>query len=330
MSISVYNDGETIEVAIESIVRDENQPRKHFDEDAISVLANSIENDGLIQNIAVRPTGDGKFIIVAGERRFRAFQKLNQKDSNKWNKLNCVVRLVDDEQALNLALLENIQREDLLPLERAEAVQEYKDRNKFKTQKELAKHLGMSEQNLSNLLKLNKLTDSIKDEIRNNKSYTFHDLIPVASKNKENNQLEMFEKLKRKIEDPDGKTEQEDKKSAQNKASLSDEEKAKVYLKLLLPRCPGDVEKISKASDETFEEQKFNIARIVKHSLECLEKLSEIENAISLDLNKKHSVKELKDALDKLIQQDPKNDNEAEQASEPTVEMFEEAEEKGE
>ena len=98
-----YLDGQTIAVRLEDIELDENQPRKQIDEDALNVLVQSIKSEGLIQNIAVRPIEGGKFKIVAGERRFRAFRELS-KENPKWNKVNAVIRLVDDRQALNLAL----------------------------------------------------------------------------------------------------------------------------------------------------------------------------------------------------------------------------------
>ncbi len=159
-----YVDGQTIEVRLEDIELDENQPRKQIDADALNVLVHSIKSEGLIQNIAVRPIEGGKFKIVAGERRYRAFKELSKEDS-KWNTVNAVIRLVDDRQALNLALLENIHRQDLLPIERARAIKEYGERNGSEKQKMLAEKVGMSASNLSNLLKMLSFDKDIIEEI---------------------------------------------------------------------------------------------------------------------------------------------------------------------
>src|SRR5262249_16786475 len=93
------------------------QPRTRMNPDALAELSESIKSQGVVQPILVRPAGDGQFEIIAGERRFRAAQMAGLTD------VPVVVRDVPDESALAMALIENIQREDLNPLEEAQGVQ---------------------------------------------------------------------------------------------------------------------------------------------------------------------------------------------------------------
>ncbi len=293
-----YEDRQAVEISLEDIVRDENQPRRHFDPEAIEALAQSIENEGLVQNIVVRPVEGGKFKIVAGERRFRAYQKLSkEKDGGKWSKIPAVVREVDGQTALNLALLENIHREDLLPIERAEALLEYKERNGIKQGKDLADKIVMSPQNVSNILKLNRLDPQIKDEVRKSKDYSLRELIKVASKRKQEDQIELFNALKSRIE-------KSRRRGADGKAEQTEEEKALKRVHFF-NRIAAALEGISANQEEGFEACKYSAARMVLFSLKCLEKLSKVEGFPAIDLSKKQSLKAVVDALDKMVKADP-------------------------
>lgn len=211
--------GQAIEISLEDIVTDGYQPRRHFDIEAVAALANSIENEGLIQSIVVRPVKRGKFVIISGERRYRAYQELYQRNNGgKWSKIPAVVREVDGQTALNLALLENIHREDLLPIERAEALLEYKERNGIKQGKDLADRIGMSPQSVSNILNLDRLAPQIKDEVRKSRDYSLRELIKIASKKKAEDQIELFNALKSRIENAG-------QKRARGKAVPAEEEK---------------------------------------------------------------------------------------------------------
>ena len=101
---------------IEQLVRGAFQPRQHFDEEALEELAASIRSQGLMQPLVVRPLGAG-FEIIAGERRWRAAQRAGL------DRVPVLVRTLDDQSALALALIENVQREDLSPLEEAAALE---------------------------------------------------------------------------------------------------------------------------------------------------------------------------------------------------------------
>jgi len=110
-------DGNVQRVPIELVAPNPNQPRRDFDETALLELAQSIERDGIIQPIIVRKSGDRQFQIIAGERRWRAAKIAGLKE------VPVIVRNADDQQVLELAIIENIQREDLNPIELAIAFQ---------------------------------------------------------------------------------------------------------------------------------------------------------------------------------------------------------------
>lgn len=138
-----------------------NQPRQHFDEQALQALANSIAASGLMQPIVVRPASDGSgsYQIIAGERRWRAAQIAGI------SQLPAVIREVDDQTAAEFALIENLQREDLNPIERAEAFQRLIDEFQL-THQEIAQRVGLDRSSVTNHLRLIELDDSIKSAIQ--------------------------------------------------------------------------------------------------------------------------------------------------------------------
>lgn len=131
------------------------QPRSRMDEGALHELAASISVHGLIQPILVRPDGSGRFEIIAGERRWRAAQLAGL------DQVPVIQREVADEQALSIALIENIQREDLNPLEEAQAIQRLIDEFHF-THERCAEAIGRSRSATSNLLRLLNLAESVQ------------------------------------------------------------------------------------------------------------------------------------------------------------------------
>ena len=134
------------------------QPRRHFDQEALSELSNSIEKHGLMQPIVVRQLAPNRYEIIAGERRFRAAQLAKMTD------VPVIIRDVNDSEALELALIENIQRADLNPLEEAAGYQRLMDEFGY-TQEKLAPVVGKSRSHIANLLRLLKLPTSIKNRI---------------------------------------------------------------------------------------------------------------------------------------------------------------------
>ncbi|RCW52178.1 ParB/RepB/Spo0J family partition protein [Halanaerobium sp. ST460_2HS_T2] len=146
------------EIFVDQIEANPFQPRSNFDEDALKELANSIREKGVIQPITVRKIKAEKYQIVAGERRWRASKLVGL------NKIPAVIRNFDDQEMLEIALIENIQREDLNPVEEAKAYKEMLD-NFDITQADLAKQVGKSRSNVSNMVRLLKLADKVKNHL---------------------------------------------------------------------------------------------------------------------------------------------------------------------
>jgi ParB family chromosome partitioning protein len=135
-----------------------NNPRKQFAEQELEELANSIRDKGLLQPIVVRPVADGGYEIVAGERRWRAAQRAGVHD------VPVLIRELSDGEALEIALIENIQRADLNPLEEARAYGLLLEQFSY-TQQQLAESIGKSRSHIANTLRLLNLPDSVRRQI---------------------------------------------------------------------------------------------------------------------------------------------------------------------
>ena len=133
-------------------------PRKHFAEDDLEDLAKSIRDKGLLQPIVVRPLAEGEYEIVAGERRWRAAQRAGIHD------VPVLIRELTDGEALEIALIENIQRTDLNPLEEARAYGLLLERFSY-TQQQLADSIGKSRSHIANTLRLLNLPESVRRQI---------------------------------------------------------------------------------------------------------------------------------------------------------------------
>ena len=144
---SLTNEGELKNIPLDLIQRGKYQPRADFDEAALEELASSIKSQGLMQPIVIRPIGPQKYEIIAGERRWRAAQ-IAGLDS-----IPAVIRMVSDEAAIAMSLIENIQREDLNPIEEALALKRLQDEFKL-TQQEVADAVGRSRTAVTNLMRL--------------------------------------------------------------------------------------------------------------------------------------------------------------------------------
>ncbi|MBR1527899.1 MAG: ParB/RepB/Spo0J family partition protein [Oscillospiraceae bacterium] len=143
-------------IRLSDIEPNRNQPRKNFDDAAISALANSIREHGMLQPILVRPLPDSNnYQIVAGERRWRAARMLSL------NEVPVIVRELSDLETAEIALIENLQREDLNPVEEAKAFQRLQDDFGMK-QDEIAKKVGCSRSTVANALRLLKLPEEVQ------------------------------------------------------------------------------------------------------------------------------------------------------------------------
>jgi len=151
--------GATAEIEISKIETNPFQPRTNFDEMMLRELSDSISTQGIIQPITVRKMGYGKYQIIAGERRFRASQMAGL------TKIPVFIRIANDEEMLELALIENIHRENLNALEVAISYQRLIDEVKL-TQEKLSEKLGKSRSSIANFLRLLKLPPSIQIALR--------------------------------------------------------------------------------------------------------------------------------------------------------------------
>lgn len=156
--VGISDDDVLREIRIEKIVPNKYQPRREFTEEKIKELAESIKQNGLLQSITVRDMGNGFYELIAGERRLRALKYL------EYPTTNAIVKELTNEQMATLALIENIQREELTPIEEAYAYQELLSINNL-TQDELAKSLGKTQATVANKLRLLKLCSKVVDAI---------------------------------------------------------------------------------------------------------------------------------------------------------------------
>ena len=148
------------EVSITAIKANPNQPRREFDENALRELADSIREIGIIQPITVRDMGDGTFVIIAGERRWRASQMAGLAT------IPAYIRTVDDENMMEMALVENIQRENLNSMEIALAYQQLIEQYGL-TQERLSERVGKNRSTVTNYLRLLKLPATIQMGLKN-------------------------------------------------------------------------------------------------------------------------------------------------------------------
>ena len=147
------------ELAVGTIVPNRRQPRRHFDEEALTALAESIREVGVLQPVLVRDLGDGSFELIAGERRLRAARRVGLQQ------VPAVVRQADDAASLAQAIVENVQRENLNPLEEAAAYQQLIEDFGL-THDDVAARVGKSRVTVTNVLRLLQLPPSIQRYVR--------------------------------------------------------------------------------------------------------------------------------------------------------------------
>jgi ParB family chromosome partitioning protein len=154
-------------IPIDLIQRNPGQPRRHFDEDELNELAHSIRTHGVLQPILVRPIAGGKYEIVAGERRWRAAQRAGL------HAIPAVIRELGEQDVLEIAIVENVQRSDLNPIEEAQGFQALIE--KFgRTQQEIADAVGKSRPHIANMLRLLALPNDLQEMVRDGRLSTGH------------------------------------------------------------------------------------------------------------------------------------------------------------
>jgi ParB family chromosome partitioning protein len=152
---------------IDLVQRNPQQPRKHFDEGELNDLANSIRSHGVLQPILVRPIAGGKYEIVAGDRRWRAAQRAGL------HAIPAVIRELNEVEVLEIAIIENVQRTDLNPIEEAQGFQALIDRF-GRTQQEIADAVGKSRPHIANMLRLLALPDDLQEMVRDGRLSSGH------------------------------------------------------------------------------------------------------------------------------------------------------------
>lgn len=161
-SQSKSNDGEFTEIAVSNLQPGVYQPRKEMSKEALEELAASIQSQGIIQPIVVRQINDNSYEIIAGERRWRAARQAGL------SQVPCVIKNVQDRAAIAMALIENIQREDLNVIEEAQALERLQEEFEL-THQQVAEVIGKSRTTVTNLLRLNQLHDQVKQLVEKKK-----------------------------------------------------------------------------------------------------------------------------------------------------------------
>jgi len=214
------NKSNTNKIDISKIYPNKKQPRKNFEEKEIIELSESIKNQGLIQPIVVREISGGMHEIIAGERRWRACQLAGL------HSINCVVMSVDDKSVYELALIENIQRENLNVVEEAKAYRNLIELNGLKNE-ELSKKIGKSSSHISNLIRILDLDDEIHQMIIDGKISMGHARALIGVPNSVEKAKEIFEKKLsvRDVEKLTSKHKQTRKKQSEKDPNIADLEK---------------------------------------------------------------------------------------------------------
>jgi len=146
-------------IDVDRIRANRKQPRQRFDEEALEALSRSLKSEGVLQPVLVRPLPDGRFEMVAGERRWRAAQRAGLL------KIPAVVREVPDERLMEIALIENLQREDLNPIEEAQAYRTLLETLGLK-QQDIADRVGKQRATVANTLRLLSLSSPVQERLR--------------------------------------------------------------------------------------------------------------------------------------------------------------------
>lgn len=181
-----YKDGDFFSVEVSQIVPNPDQPRKYFDEQALEELTHSIKQNGVLQPVIIRFGQDGKIYLVAGERRYRAAKMAG---------LEKIPAVFTTGNSAEIALIENLQREDLTPVEESEALARMIEEYNY-TQEKLALVVGKARTTITEALSLNKLPDQIKNECRRADNYPRRLLVEVAKQKTLEDMFSLFNQIK--------------------------------------------------------------------------------------------------------------------------------------
>ncbi|MFA8439654.1 nucleoid occlusion protein [Pueribacillus sp. YX66] len=180
------NRDEVLQLPMDAIVPNQFQPRTVFDDDKIEELAQTLKTHGMIQPIVVRKAGEG-YEIIAGERRFRAVKKLG------WETIPAIIREFNDSQTASVALIENLQREELTVIEEAIAYEKLIEIHGL-TQESLAQRLGKGQSTIANKLRLLKLPEQVQEALLKKKITERHGRALMSLKEEEK-QLQLLNEI---------------------------------------------------------------------------------------------------------------------------------------
>lgn len=178
---------EVRKIPVTQIVPNRFQPRTIFDDEKIAELALTIRTHGIIQPIVVRECEDGKFEIIAGERRWRAVQQLG------WTDIPAIIKNLNDKETASVALIENLQREELTPIEEAMAYAKLLELHHL-TQEALAQRLGKGQSTIANKLRLLKLPQEVQEALLQRTITERHARALIVLKDKEK-QLKLLKEI---------------------------------------------------------------------------------------------------------------------------------------
>lgn len=220
------------EIEISKIKPNAYQPRRTFDEEKLNELAKSIQEHGVVQPVMVRPLSDGKYELVVGERRLRACQRLGL------DKIPAVIKELTEQQMIEIALIENIQRHDLNPVEEARAYKRLMEEFSL-TQEQVAERVGKSRPSIANMIRLLNLPQEVLELLAKGDLTIGHvrPLLALADKEK---QIDLAQKM---IDNTMSARNAE--KSVQeeiNKEQIVKDDKKKVKAETKLPPIIADIE----------------------------------------------------------------------------------------
>ena len=181
-----YEKGQLYELPMHSINPDPDQPRKYLDPQALSELQASIETHGVLQPILVRPGNEGTWLIVSGERRYQATKNAD---------IKTIPAIITDGEPAEIALIENLVRENLTAIEEAEAIERLRSVHDYGLA-ELSTALGKSDASISAILSLNKLPSEVKDDCRNDPKTARGILVEIAKLKTPEKMLALYTKYK--------------------------------------------------------------------------------------------------------------------------------------
>ena len=185
-NLNNYQDGSFFHVDVDLILPNPDQPRKFFDEEALQELATSVKEKGVLQPVIIRKTDDGEIFLVAGERRLKAARIAG---------LDKIPAIITKGNPAEIALIENLQREDLKPIEEAEALSRMIEEHGY-TQEKLVQVLGKAKSTVSEIISLNRLPDSIKEEVRRAELFPRRLLVEIAKQNTPEKMVALFASVK--------------------------------------------------------------------------------------------------------------------------------------